>query len=81
MCIYLLLLPVFGLFYTIANVALLSSSFFLVGPMKQLQLMFRPVRIIASLIFLVALGVTLWLALTVYNFKERKGGWWRVMKQ
>jgi len=68
MFIYIAMLPMFGLFYTIANIALLSSSFFLIGPMKQLQLMMRPVRLIATIIFLLALGITLWLALTGKSF-------------
>lgn len=67
-CIYLLLFVPFGVCYTLGNIFLLSSTFFLVGPMRQLKYMFSPVRIIASLIYLAALGLTIFVAFTSHSF-------------
>eukprot|EP00013_Stygamoeba_regulata_P000804 CAMPEP_0177640190 /NCGR_PEP_ID=MMETSP0447-20121125/6413_1 /TAXON_ID=0 /ORGANISM="Stygamoeba regulata, Strain BSH-02190019" /LENGTH=169 /DNA_ID=CAMNT_0019142249 /DNA_START=187 /DNA_END=696 /DNA_ORIENTATION=+ len=59
MFLMLLLFVAFGLCYTIANVLLLCSTFFLIGPMRQLRNMVHPVRLGASAIYVMALIVTL----------------------
>jgi hypothetical protein len=42
-----------------------SSSFFLIGPTRQLKMMFKPIRLIATIIYLGALGMTLFVAIYV----------------
>lgn len=42
-----------------------NSSLFLIGPMRQMKMMFHPVRLIATLIYLGALGLTLFVAIYV----------------
>lgn len=53
----------FVLVYTVGNCLLLASTFFLVGPVKQLKMMFTPSRCISSVIFLAALALTLFVAI------------------
>uniref|UniRef100_A0AAY5K9Q5 Vesicle transport protein n=1 Tax=Esox lucius TaxID=8010 RepID=A0AAY5K9Q5_ESOLU len=52
----LLFLPngtkLFAVFYTLGNLAALSSTCFLMGPLKQLKRMFEPTRLIATLVML-----------------------------
>ncbi|CAL8359357.1 unnamed protein product [Boreogadus saida] len=59
----LLFLPggikLFAVFYTIGNVAALSSTCFLMGPFKQLKRMFEPTRLIATIVMLLCLALTL----------------------
>lgn len=43
----------------------ISSSFFLIGPTRQLKMMFKPIRLIATIIYLGALGMTLFVAIYV----------------
>uniref|UniRef100_A0A673VPY5 Vesicle transport protein n=1 Tax=Salmo trutta TaxID=8032 RepID=A0A673VPY5_SALTR len=51
----LLFLPngtkLFAVFYTLGNLAALSSTCFLMGPVKQLKRMFEPTRLIATYSF------------------------------
>jgi hypothetical protein len=42
-----------------------ASSFFLIGPTRQLKMMFKPIRLIATIIYLGALGMTLFVAIYV----------------
>uniref|UniRef100_A0A8D3A7W8 Vesicle transport protein n=1 Tax=Scophthalmus maximus TaxID=52904 RepID=A0A8D3A7W8_SCOMX len=53
----LLFLPngikLFAVFYTLGNIAALSSTCFLMGPLKQLRRMFEPTRLIATIVMLV----------------------------
>lgn len=49
----------FAVFYTIGNIAALSSTCFLMGPLKQLKRMFEPTRLIATIVMLVCLVLTL----------------------
>ncbi|XP_055745578.1 vesicle transport protein SFT2A-like isoform X3 [Salvelinus fontinalis] len=53
----LLFLPngtkLFAVFYTLGNLAALSSTCFLMGPLKQLKRMFEPTRLIATCVVLV----------------------------
>ncbi|KAK9541716.1 hypothetical protein VZT92_001738 [Zoarces viviparus] len=59
----LLFLPngtkLFAVFYTIGNIAALSSTCFLMGPLKQLKRMFEPKRLIATIVMLLCLVLTL----------------------
>ncbi|XP_042161548.1 vesicle transport protein SFT2A isoform X2 [Oncorhynchus tshawytscha] len=52
----LLFLPngtkLFAVFYTLGNLAALSSTCFLMGPVKQLKRMFEPTRLIATCVVL-----------------------------
>ncbi|XP_054885581.1 vesicle transport protein SFT2A [Poeciliopsis prolifica] len=49
----------FAVFYTLGNIAALSSTCFLMGPLKQLKRMFEPTRIIATIVMLLCLVLTL----------------------
>ncbi|XP_072293169.1 vesicle transport protein SFT2A [Eucyclogobius newberryi] len=59
----LLFLPngikLFAVFYTLGNVMALSSTCFLMGPLKQLKRMFEPTRLIATIVMLLCLALTL----------------------
>ena len=52
-------LLIFALFYTTGNLMSLASTFFLMGPWKQLKKMFHETRILASI------GVILFMILTI----------------
>lgn len=56
-------LKLFAIFYSLGNVASLGSTFFLLGPFKQLKNMFKEKRLIATIVMLVALVLTLCAAL------------------
>ncbi|XP_071956306.1 vesicle transport protein SFT2B-like [Antedon mediterranea] len=56
-------LQIFALFYTIGNLAAFGSTFFLMGPVRQLKNMFKPTRIIATILVIVLLALTLCAAL------------------
>ncbi|XP_055026184.1 vesicle transport protein SFT2A [Misgurnus anguillicaudatus] len=49
----------FAVFYTIGNIAALSSTCFLMGPLKQLKRMFEPTRLLATIMVLLFLVLTL----------------------
>ncbi|KAL3050161.1 vesicle transport protein SFT2A [Gymnodraco acuticeps] len=59
----LLFLPngmkLFAVFYTLGNIAALSSTCFLMGPLNQLKRMFDPKRLIATIVMLLCLVLTL----------------------
>ncbi|XP_061815547.1 vesicle transport protein SFT2A [Nerophis lumbriciformis] len=52
-------IKLFAVFYTLGNVAALSSTCFLMGPLKQLKRMFEPTRLIATVVMLLCLVLTL----------------------
>lgn len=61
---FLLFIPksgksLFALFYTLGNVAALSSTCFLMGPVKQLKKMVEPTRLIATIVMVSCLVLTL----------------------
>eukprot|EP00112_Aurelia_sp_Birch-Aquarium-sp1_P021861 Seg599.4 transcript_id=Seg599.4/GoldUCD/mRNA.D3Y31 product="Vesicle transport protein SFT2B" protein_id=Seg599.4/GoldUCD/D3Y31 len=56
-------LKLFAIFYTLGNVTSLCSTFFLMGPFKQLKNMFKEKRLIATIIMLLSLVLTLCAAL------------------
>ena len=53
----------FAILYTLGNIVALSSTLFLMGPMNQLQRMFAPTRLIATLLMLTFVALTLCSAL------------------
>ncbi|KAG3071834.1 hypothetical protein PI124_g20444 [Phytophthora idaei] len=53
----------FGITYTLGNIISLCGSGFLVGPKQQVKLMFKPVRRIATIVYLVMIVVVLAVAL------------------
>jgi len=55
----------FAVLYTLGNVIALMSTFFLFGPIKQLKNMFKPSRAIATIVYLLSLALTLYLAFAV----------------
>uniref|UniRef100_A0A3B3TL73 Vesicle transport protein n=1 Tax=Poecilia latipinna TaxID=48699 RepID=A0A3B3TL73_9TELE len=52
-------IKLFAVFYTLGNIAALSSTCFLMGPLKQLKRMFEPTRLIATIIMLLCFVLTL----------------------
>eukprot|EP00029_Vermamoeba_vermiformis_P012088 TRINITY_DN689_c0_g1_i1.p1 TRINITY_DN689_c0_g1~~TRINITY_DN689_c0_g1_i1.p1 ORF type:complete len:166 (-),score=28.99 TRINITY_DN689_c0_g1_i1:89-586(-) len=53
----------FAILYSFGNLALILSTSFLVGPLKQLKTMFQASRVISTLLFFIALGLTLFSAI------------------
>mmetsp|Transcript_17789 Transcript_17789/g.45288 ORF Transcript_17789/g.45288 Transcript_17789/m.45288 type:complete len:213 (+) Transcript_17789:202-840(+) len=53
---------VFASLFTVGNLLCLLSTFFLVGPTRQLKMMWAPKRLVATIVFLAAMGVTLYAA-------------------
>mmetsp|Transcript_12606 Transcript_12606/g.29439 ORF Transcript_12606/g.29439 Transcript_12606/m.29439 type:complete len:183 (+) Transcript_12606:3-551(+) len=60
---------VFGLLYSCGNVVALCGTFFLVGPWKQLKRMLDPERLIATIVYLVSIGFTIFVV--VYDKFDR----------
>ena len=61
----------FAICFTFGSVCALFSTMFLVGPLSQIQNMFAPVRLVATLIYLASMVLTLYLAFGVllnYSF-------------
>ena len=54
----------FGVLYSAGNIIALCGSGFLVGPSRQIKLMFKPVRRIAAFIYLSMIFVVLIVAIT-----------------
>ncbi|KIY43634.1 SFT2-domain-containing protein [Fistulina hepatica ATCC 64428] len=52
-------LSIFAVFYVLGTIVSLIGTGFLIGFMKQLKLMFKPVRVIASAIFLASIIMVL----------------------
>ncbi|XP_033114368.1 vesicle transport protein SFT2B-like isoform X2 [Anneissia japonica] len=62
-CFILLSLALFAVFYTIGNIMSVASTFFLMGPVRQLKNMFKPTRLVATILVFLLLGLTLCAAL------------------
>ena len=62
----------FSLTYSLGNLCSLGSTFFLIGPERQLKRMFKQTRYIASIIFLSSLIGTLVFAIWFFD----KEVWW-----
>ncbi|XP_048343493.1 vesicle transport protein SFT2A [Sphaerodactylus townsendi] len=52
-------MKLYAVFYTLGNISALSSTCFLMGPVKQLKKMFEPTRLLATLIMLFSFILTL----------------------
>jgi antibiotic biosynthesis monooxygenase (ABM) superfamily enzyme len=50
-------------FFTVGNIALIASTFFIVGPLRQLKAMTKPTRLVATVVYVGALALTLVAAL------------------
>ncbi|KAG0244636.1 Vesicle transport protein [Actinomortierella wolfii] len=59
------LIGLFAVFFTLGNIISLFSTAFLIGPMRQLKTMFAPVRMIASIVYIVTMILTLIVAFTL----------------
>eukprot|EP01130_Rhizamoeba_saxonica_P018011 TRINITY_DN8904_c0_g1_i1.p1 TRINITY_DN8904_c0_g1~~TRINITY_DN8904_c0_g1_i1.p1 ORF type:complete len:165 (-),score=12.45 TRINITY_DN8904_c0_g1_i1:93-587(-) len=57
----------FAKFYTFGNICLLGSTMFLVGPWKQIKNMFTPNRMMSTMIYLLAMLMTLYTALVLQS--------------
>ncbi|KAF0742514.1 hypothetical protein Ae201684_002607 [Aphanomyces euteiches] len=57
----------FGIIYSVGSVVSLCGSGFLAGPMEQIKSMAKPVRRVASAIFLVSIILVLVVAITVQS--------------
>ncbi|ELR23913.1 tetraspanning membrane protein, SFT2like protein [Acanthamoeba castellanii str. Neff] len=64
---FLVIPRTFAKFYTVGSLFLIGSTFFLMGPWKQLQSMFQPARYMSTLIYFGAMGGTLYAALSLHN--------------
>ncbi|OAF66957.1 SFT2 domain-containing protein 1 [Intoshia linei] len=53
LCFIINCLTVFAVLYSIGNVVCISSTCFLMGPLKQLKKMFKPERLLATCVMLV----------------------------
>ncbi|PWA25869.1 hypothetical protein CCH79_00001512, partial [Gambusia affinis] len=67
-------IKLFAVFYTLGNIAALSSTCFLMGPLKQLKRMFEPTRLIATIVMLwhknvlaILFSILQFLAMTWYS--------------
>ena len=58
----------FAKWYTLGSLLLLSSTFFLMGPLKQIQTMFQRERAPATIVYIVSIIGTLYAALVVTFF-------------
>uniref|UniRef100_R4G9M2 Vesicle transport protein n=1 Tax=Anolis carolinensis TaxID=28377 RepID=R4G9M2_ANOCA len=52
-------MKLFAVFYTLGNISALSSTCFLMGPVKQLKKMFEPTRLIVTIVMLLSFILTL----------------------
>jgi hypothetical protein len=57
----------FALIFTLGNICSVASTFFMIGPCKQLKVMFKKKRIISTLMFLGILIFTLIFVFAIYN--------------
>jgi len=55
----------FAILYTFGNIVSLCSTCFLWGPVSQIKQMFKPIRIGATIIYLLAMSLTLFCAFQV----------------
>ena len=51
--------PRWAVLYTLGNIVSLASTFFLIGPMRQVRQMSKPTRYIAAIIYVLSLAGTL----------------------
>ncbi|RDB21331.1 Vesicle transport protein SFT2B [Hypsizygus marmoreus] len=65
--LFLAQLWTFAVLYVIGTVVCLIGTGFLIGFFKQLKLMFKPVRVIASIVFLASIGMVFIAAFVLNN--------------
>ena len=65
--LFLVAFTSFALFYTFANILYLSSTFFLVGPKSQWEKMADDGRYVASIVFVVAMILTIIVAVVLQS--------------
>ncbi|BBN04329.1 hypothetical protein MPTK1_3g03700 [Marchantia polymorpha subsp. ruderalis] len=58
----------FAFTFTTANILLMGSTMFLIGPIRQLKMMFDPVRMCATVCYLLSLVMALFCALKLHSF-------------
>ncbi|CAM6126555.1 unnamed protein product [Calypogeia fissa] len=58
----------FAFTYTTANLMLMGSTVFLIGPIRQLKMMFDPSRFLATIAYFFSLFLALFCALKLKNF-------------
>ncbi|CAM9162336.1 unnamed protein product [Ascophyllum nodosum] len=63
----------FVLYYSFGSALSICSSFFLSGPWKQVKKMFAPVRVVATVVYLITLSLTLFVALSPYARMPGRG--------
>ena len=61
--IYISQVIAFALFFTAGNLAMIASTLFIVGPLKQLKSLLNPVRLISAIVYFLAMALTLVAAL------------------
>ncbi|CCA67192.1 hypothetical protein PIIN_01024 [Serendipita indica DSM 11827] len=65
--LYLGLTIQFALMFTLGTIVSLIGTGFIVGFTKQLTAMFKPIRVVASIVFLGAIGMTFVAAFILHN--------------
>jgi len=60
-------LTLFALLYAMGTIVSLIGTGFLIGFFKQLKLMFKPVRVVASVVFLASIGLVFVGAFVLHN--------------
>ncbi|EIE18574.1 SFT2-domain-containing protein [Coccomyxa subellipsoidea C-169] len=58
----------FAVLYTLSNVLMIGSTMFLMGPVKQIVKMFEKGRLLATVVYIVAMFLTLFSAIKLHNF-------------
>ncbi|KAH8829566.1 Got1/Sft2-like family-domain-containing protein [Flagelloscypha sp. PMI_526] len=65
--LFLAQIMLFGILYVLGTITALIGTGFLIGFFKQLKLMFKPVRVVASIIFLGSIALVLVAAFVLNN--------------
>jgi len=60
-------LGIFAVLYAMGTIVSLIGTGFLIGFLKQLKLMFKPVRVVASIVFLASIGLVFVAAFVLSN--------------
>lgn len=55
----------FAILYTLGNIVALISTCFLWGPVAQIKNMFKPVRVVATIVYLVCIALTIFFAIYI----------------
>jgi len=60
-------LTFFAILYSVGNLVALGSTLFLFGPVAQCKNMFKPIRAVATIVYLITIGTTLGFAFGLEN--------------